>query len=971
MTMKKIYCILSVALAIVATASCTKEFEPVQVKPIEKGLVEMTLCASKAGIDTKADLGANLAVTWAENDTIAVYDGAAARIFTVASLEKNGGVAYFKGYVADTAKTITAVYPASAFVSVVDTLVNVSIPSSQTVAYGQLADPKALVAYARTERIDSTKADLSFQNVTALVRITVGATDTLSTVLVKGNASEKIAGAVACKDAEEVCSGSTSVTLSRAEADSVLTASNYYLAVAPTTFTAGVTVVAGKCLSTSSNALTLLRNHTVSLGNVASGAQVVNLPSKIGSVEDFVLFSQYSNFYSVTDVIELTADLDLANAPDFTPEKYNRYYGSIEGNNHRIYNYTIAGKSGDASVFQRVGCNDPEHPTFIRNIAFGSKDYDFTTGQGTYDGVSTCTFDIKDDGSTYYYPGCVAYVYGYTTVENLVNFTPVTIPSTCTSRHRAGALLGTVKNNVTIKNCKNYGDITNNSSTLACNKAATTGGLVGAFDGVNCYMENCTNYGKVSIGGDNTQDAAGIIGYAQYAHAVVECTNNGEIVVTATNTKANRFGGIAPLTNYKLSSGYDTKTSSYDRCGNFGNITVEGTATCDVFVGGVTSRSYSTSLTACSNNGKITVNVTNTGKNVYIGGVTSNMLGSANTCLVTELIDCFNNGDITVTNNGARYYVGGVAGYNATLKDKLTNCGNTAKLVAANCVLANNGYLAGILGYDASGGTQVSKCVNEGTLSFVGDVNKNTYVGGILAQGENAAGLISGCTNKGTIKGGSPDQTTVATIMTVAGIAGTTTGSVKNCINEGTIEFKPNETTPCRLFGAGIIAANTVPTELSGCTNKGKIEVGQVSYSAYSYLGGVCGTMGPKKFLNNRNEGDIVSTANTTKDVSAQFYVGGLVGVAIAGTTPAASFSGNSVKCAITVDANTAAYAGMALGRNAYTTAWTLGSESDPVKVAGSLNGTAVTADNLMAFGSGNAADASGAVCTVIAALGE
>lgn len=951
-TMKKIYNIIAVALACVATASCAKEMIPSasQDNVLAEGLVEKTFVASRGEDLTKADLQTNLSTKWNATDTIAIWDGEAVRKFSVASLDKDGAVATFTGAVSETATSFVAVYPFTAFTSCSDAGLKVNIPATQTVAEGQIADPNALVSYAYAEKAD---AALSFKNLTSLARITVSAAAPAIKFVFSGNAAEKVCGAcTVVTDKAEVssiaCEGAATINFSSADGAN-LKAGNYFLALAPATFDSGVTVIASDststCVRTSQNALALLRNHGVSLGDVkATGTP---LPKEIASVDDYLTFGTYATYYTSADVLTISADLDLQGAELTTPA---RFLGSIDGQNHRIYNYVIKSgvgtpNAGDAAVFGRVGAGKEAEPYYIKNIAFGTKDYDFATGKGTYDGVSKVTYESLNNGNdTYYYPGAVAYCYAYGTIENLVNFTPVEITSKCETPHRAGALLGTVKANVTIKDCTNYADLSD--ATQTCTKNPTVAGLVGALDGADCVVEGCKNYGNITVTSPKILDFAGLVAYDNYVATFKNCENHGNVTGKYELSNTTQLGGI---TSRATKGG-----TVFENCLNTGKVSAEFTGAFDVFAAGITGRAYGCDMTNVDNSGEVSLTVTNTGKNAFVGGVIANSVNQNN--VLSKMVDCDNSGKVVVSGSGNRATNSGINGYNANNAPglEMTNCHNTGELINAYSGTAANGGVGGVLCF-SSGKTTMKNCSNKGNITFSGNVGNNTYVGGISSiWGTVATHVMDGCVNEGAIVIDNSNMTDESKILSVGGVAATTYGSLKNCVNKGTITTG-TAAKSARLCVGGVCGGNyyLIPS-VEGCTNEGAITVGTVSTAASNNIGGIVGPLSAKVLKNCSNKGNITVTGSAANLV----FVGGIAGAAlaketgIAGELPATvGLDGCSVDCAIVTDSANAGHAGSVLGNVTVATEIALGATT-PIAVKGSINGTALAAGALQTLGS-------------------
>ncbi len=911
------------------------------------GLVTVTFTVDREDVATKANLLDNLQTCWSDNDTIAVYDGVEARKFGISSIAEDGR-ATFTGQVAEGATSFKAVYPYSAFVAVRHDTVDFKMPTAQVLSGKQVADPAALVSYAAATNINEP---LHFKNLVSLVKVTVPAGTT--SVLVKANAdaqgvAPKIVNNVSVITTEEgfssfECAGSETVTL--APAEGALREGSYYIAVAPSTASAGIrcNVVSaeGAAIITSENSAAFARNGIVSLGNVAENEKASFVKLTVGTVEEFRTFLDNASVFPSSAVLKISADLDLGGV-DWTCST-ERFLGSIDGQNHRIYNYVIksgegTANAGDAAVIGRVGAGKATEPYYIKNIVFGSKDYDFATGQGTYDGVSKVTYESLNNGSdTYYYPGAIAYCYAYGTMENLVNFTPVEITSKCTTPHRAGALLGTVKANVTIKDCTNYADLSD--ATVTCTKAPTVAGIAGALDGANCVVEGCKNYGNITVTGTALSDWGGVVGYCNADGAVLKnCVNAGKLTQNCNIVKATYVGGMGGRFN---------KPTQMENLLNSGDIELNlGKGAFNVFVGGMCGRVGGGNYVNCDNSGNIsmTVNSSTTGLS-YVAGCFANTFSAKGV-----MTDCDNSGDVTASGTNKCAYVGGVDGYNA-FELEMRNCTNTGKVKMATTNSAANGGAAGIIMFSNAKST-LDGNINKAEISMGGDTKAKVYLGGISGiWGTVNTHSMTNCVNEGKIIAGSASQSTAASLtnlVVAGGIAGAIYGaSMTACTNKGEICTVDGTVANMYAIGGVLGGSNYVAISLDGNVNEGAINVS--SAAAESLVGGISGYFSPKVMTNNTNKGNITVTADT------KVNVGGLSGLAYnaapiapVATLGGAGTNGNVINCAISVNSASEATSGMVLGGNSVTTEYSIATAEAPLTVSGTFNGAAAASTNLL-----------------------
>ena len=227
-----------------------------------------------------------------------------------------------------------------------------------------------------------------------------------------------------------------------------------------------------------------------------------------------------------------------------------------------------------------------------------------------------------------------------------------------------------------------------------------------------------------------------------------KCENNGNIATT----KANVVGGIIA----------EARNCIIKDCINRGDITTYGyTAGIVVGVTNTDDKPYTTSITGCTNEGK--VESIAKGNYTYTAGICVTYAMSSGSTDAGELIinNCVNNGEIAgdavagilgnssgnlklsdCENNGSingRYCAGGIVQY--------IDCTNDNEVEVSNCI--NNANVFG--GEEASGmieyakGITVTNCINNGNIS------SNGYAGGIFSYTSSVKG--TGLVNNGKISG--------------------------------------------------------------------------------------------------------------------------------------------------------------------------------------------------------------------------
>ena len=145
------------------------------------------------------------------------------------------------------------------------------------------------------------------------------------------------------------------------------------------------------------------------------------------------------------------------------------------------------------------------------------------------------------------------------------------------------------------------------------------------------YIENCHNYGNITLTSTHYLSVGGVCGDAD---TIINCSNHGTITIDADNIGYLFAGGVSGKANY-IESSY-----------NNGDLNIE-IANCNQCriggVGGVVLRDISYSY----NTGNVTVNCENSYSGGIIGDITTNQ-----TVNDVSISSCYNAGNIEATNVG-------------------------------------------------------------------------------------------------------------------------------------------------------------------------------------------------------------------------------------------------------------------------------------------------------------------------------
>lgn len=187
----KTYKFFAIAMAAVATASCTKEIAQTNAPEENLNLSPLTLTAYNGEEDTKAAFSETKypIIEWKADDAISVLGTSTGNQQFVA--KTSGETVEFTGLADLTDETLYAVYPFNSQITLNDdgTLAGVKIPEIQTATAGSF-DPKAYVAVAKS----TDKSSLNFKALGSFLKFQVAEAEKVKSVTFIGNNNENIAG---------------------------------------------------------------------------------------------------------------------------------------------------------------------------------------------------------------------------------------------------------------------------------------------------------------------------------------------------------------------------------------------------------------------------------------------------------------------------------------------------------------------------------------------------------------------------------------------------------------------------------------------------------------------------------------------------------------------------------------------------------------------------------------------------------
>ena len=442
------------------------------------------------------------------------------------------------------------------------------------------------------------------------------------------------------------------------------------------------------------------------------------------------------------------------------------------------------------------------------------------------------------------------------------------------------------------------------------------GGIVGGFYSCSA-LSKCTNYGNISI---NTGQQTGVIrcggaiGYANTATLYSEVKNYGDIYINTNTTSGMYVAGV-------VSNTY--KAATFDKCENYGAITIENNVKCGkCFVGQMgASCSGNSTIKNCigSNNAS--------GKGITIGCDCSNLYAgffgkypasettsakeTAGTSKVytNSIADSTNSSDLTITSDfsstSSSYPTLGMTDTTSAAANAQTISNfHVSGDITVNGLIKGYAYIAGIVGYWRSYNAKAYKltmtdCSYSGNIIVNGQIANRPAVGGIMAYNSGNYASLTNVHHTGNITVHNTFDGIVNYWMSIGGIIGYDGQEppLTNCTNSGDITVTGNfvgvyndANHPLRV--GGIVGyPNSFAKVRAGVVNTGDITIGAKGVETkvnFLCVGGIWGevTNASATMTDPINTGNITIT-NVTNASVADSYVGGIVGKTVAKVTNA------------------------------------------------------------------------------------
>ena len=414
----------------------------------------------------------------------------------------------------------------------------------------------------------------------------------------------------------------------------------------------------------------------------------------------------------------------------------NRFMGNFDGNGHFIDNINIIsfyeGNSGIVNYYSGL---------------FGVIDNAIIMDLGVNTTITAIATAFPK------YAGCiVAYIYGSTnTLMNCYNTGSISFEDNLSLPHAYGGIVGYINGETTLNNCKNYGQIYDN--TIYTDGLSFVGGLIGKVNAA-VTMSGCSNHGTVESYCNDYINyiAGGLIGFIQSGTTSIVNSHNDGYVQT------NHCGGLVGETSgtLNISNCYNTGILSGRNEGNYdyiGGLAGKSGGPCSIEnsynIGNLTNAGHMGGLVGYSAN-NITITNSYNGGSLnnyrYGGGIVGNCQG------LGTFVLCSNSGNVNV-NTSYDVYGGGIIGY-ANYQVTLDRCYNTAAVSGIGTSTNTSRYVGGLVGYLTASANNIHECYNAGAVSTGANATYNKC-GGILGY-NNGVTSITNCYNVGTLSGGSP-----------------------------------------------------------------------------------------------------------------------------------------------------------------------------------------------------------------------
>ena len=242
----------------------------------------------------------------------------------------------------------------------------------------------------------------------------------------------------------------------------------------------------------------------------ALGENVLNIITAQELVDFSVSVNRGTNYAGTT--VYLNSDIDFSNptSQEFQPigDKTNYFKGVFDGQGHAVKNLVMNMSSQFIGLF-----GYSKGGTIIENVVIDS----------------SCSFVSTLNSQTEGYIGSITGDCESCVIENIMNMGSVTFAGNAISIRLSG-IVGRILGSSSVRNCVNYGQITNIGFI---ENMLYIGGIVGTSAGSDATksIQNCINYGTITTNGPaHSLYAGGILGNSFRDLTIIEnCVSAGRI----------------------------------------------------------------------------------------------------------------------------------------------------------------------------------------------------------------------------------------------------------------------------------------------------------------------------------------------------------------------------------------------------------------------------------------------------------
>ncbi len=881
--MKKIYSYFLIAMAAAAVVSCVKEELGNETPVTPTGLVFTVQNETVV----KSVLDENITPEWVDGDEISVNGTSCALLDAAAGT--------FDGANVETAETYRAVYPYAADNVFTDNVLSATVPAEQVIAAGQNVAQGALVAACISD--DTT---LKFKNCVSLMQIDLPIEGVKEIIITVDGETEVLAGPftmdLAAETLAPVASAEgTSKTVTLKAAEGTFAPGTYYAAVLPGTFS-GFSVKFIKSEEdtqtiASKKELLLERSNGKTLGTIFT--------YNIGTAEQLISWAKNNAKYTSWDVVNLTANIDLTAEQAAAYIEADEFCGTFNGNNKKITGLTtplfgdLRGIVKNVDITANIVHNGASTTQFrgtnyglgiLAHYLYADKNANASVSGVTTRGSIKASF--PESAHNYFIGGLAGSSNGVpmTDCTNYASISTENITITGTNYCCVGGVVGRVQTaSTSFTNCDNHGAIDVQSVSVS---SPVFGGVFGQVDGGYTFtFTDCDNMAEsVSVGNMSWSanlHIGGVLALSTNGAVLVmtDCDNSSYVknYCSTSNSGTSNYshlGGIlgvasaskATLTNCKNSGKIENATI------NANGDASKGIRHC---IGGIVGRANNaTTVDDCDNSGEVCATA-DKGYMFFVGGIT----GEGSSALTIE--DCDNTGKVSSTATSGSALMGGVSARLAN-GGSIKNSTNNAKVTLAGTVLngsSDTGYqssIAGIVGAVAGAAATLENCKNL-SAAVVDNASKNNNasvrhsVGGMVGRCVKVV-TLTGCTNEGKVTSSAGN----GLMFNIGGMTGYSdvSHSITNCVNGGEISASLKAE---HLALGGISGRLNVGGTVTGCTNNGLISLtGTVTNTVV--MGGMIGYNVGKCPVSTCTNNGIIKNESATTATGNGVAIGGIIG---------------------------------------------------------------------------------------------